>query len=55
MGWQGDNQIAFISFLVGIGFYSVYYYFYAMKKQTFSPEEQFVYKVQIVACKYIVV
>jgi ethanolamine permease len=53
MGFQNDQSIAFIAFLVGIIIYSTYYFLYAKKRQRFSPEEKFIFVLQIVKCKWI--
>jgi len=39
IGFQGDNQVAFISFLCICAVFSLYYFLVAKKIQTFSPDE----------------
>ena len=55
MGFQNDNSIAFIIFLGIIVLSSIYYYYYAKSRQYFSVEEKFIFVMQIVKCKYVVI
>jgi amino acid transporter len=53
IGFQGDGQLAVTVFLCQIGLLSVYYYFYARKRQCFSDEEKFVFVAQLIKCKLV--
>jgi hypothetical protein len=48
MGFQKDDSIAFITFLVGIIISTIYYFLYAKTRQKFSVEEHFIFVQQIV-------
>jgi hypothetical protein len=43
VGFQGDNCVAFITFLVGFFISTIYYILYAKKRQMFSVEENFLF------------
>ena len=52
IGFQDDNYIAIISFICLAAIYTIYYYLYASRKQTFSPEEKVVFfQLHIIKCK----
>lgn len=53
MGFQQDNSIAFVIYLVIILLSTVYYFLWARSRQFFSVEEKFIYVLQIVKCEFI--
>ena len=53
IGFQDDGYIAIITFTVMLGFYTIYYFIYASKRQTFSSEEKNVFfQLHVIKCKY---
>lgn len=55
IGFQEDHNIAVITLLIGIIIYTIYYFLYAKMRQRFSPEEKFIFVLQIVKCKIIII
>jgi ethanolamine permease len=55
VAFQDDNQVAFISYIGLLAVYTIYYFGYAKSGQYFSPEEDFIFRVHIVKCKYSLV
>ena len=53
VGFQDDNSVSFIIYLILLTMYSIYYLLYAKKRQDFSPDERFIYLINIVKCKYV--
>jgi amino acid transporter len=51
MGFQDDNSLAFVIYLCVNIVATVYYFAYARCRQCFSPEENFIFTLQIVKCK----
>lgn len=49
--FQGD-YVAFITILVLLFMYTIYYIFYANRKQVFSPEENIYFPMHVFKCKY---
>ena len=48
-----DDYVALIIFSCQVILYTLYYYGYARKRQSFSPEEKFVFIAQIVKCELV--
>lgn len=53
IGFQRDRSIAFITLSIGVVVYTIYYFLYAKMRQRFSPEEKFIFVLQIVKCKFL--
>ena len=48
VAFQHDDCTAFIVWVICVDIYTAYYFLWAKRRQTFSPEEQFIYVQQIV-------
>ena len=52
MGFQNDDSVSFIIYLIIILVSTAHYFLYAKSRQFFSPEEKFIFIMQIVKCKF---
>jgi amino acid transporter len=51
IGFQSDHHVAVIVTVCAVVLYTIYYFSYAKKRQRFSPEEKFIFVLQIVKCE----
>ena len=54
MAFQNDDQEAFISFIILIVIYSLFYHAYSKHHQFFSSDEKFIFVVYMNYCKYLI-